>query len=110
MQILPEINKNPDTVYEVDPATFLYQVENAMLNAGETWNDSYACRLRWMQYCAGIWGYTTNNFTDCASFASGVYDNYNNVGKYATHIPHYVKFCLNRKLLTVICLMLLMYC
>ena len=26
-----------------------------------------------------------------ASFASGVYDNYNNVGKYATHIPHYVK-------------------
>lgn len=86
-----EINKNPDTVYDVDPEVYLYQVENAMLNAGETWADSYACRLRWMQYCTGIWGYYTTNFTDCAGFAGSVYDNYNTAGKYATHIAQYIK-------------------
>lgn len=86
-----EINKNPDTVYEVDPATFLYQVENAMCNAGEAWADSYACRLRWMQYCAGIWGYSTTNFTACAGWGNSLYSNYNTAGKYATHIPYYVQ-------------------
>lgn len=85
-----EINKNPDTVYNIDPEVCLYQVENVMSNAGETWADSYACRLRWMQYCAGIWGYSTTNFTECAGFAGSLYGNYNNAGKYATHIEHYV--------------------
>lgn len=86
-----EINKNPDTVYEVDPEVYLYQVENAMLNAGETWADSYACRLRWMQYCTGIWGYGTVNFTECAGWGGTVYGNYNTAGKYATHIPYYIQ-------------------
>ena len=86
-----EINKNPDTVYEVDPEVFLYQIENVMCNAGETWADSYACRLRWMQYCAGIWGYSTTNFTECAGWAGTLYSNYVNAGKYARHIPYYVK-------------------
>ena len=83
-----EINKNPDTVYEVDPEVFLYQIENVMCNAGETWADSYACRLRWMQYCAGIWGYSTTNFTECAGWAGTLYSNYVNAGKYARHIPY----------------------
>ena len=86
-----KINKNPDTVYEVDPEVFLYQIENVMCNAGETWADSYACRLRWMQYCAGIWGYSTTNFTECAGFSGSLYSNYVNAGKYARHIPYYVK-------------------
>ena len=86
-----EINKSPDTVYEVDPVIFLYEVENAMYTAGEAWADSYACKLRWMQYCTGIWGYSTTNFTDCAGFGDALYNDYNTVGKYAVHIPYYVE-------------------
>lgn len=86
-----EINKNPDTVYEVDPERFLYQVESQMYTASEAWSDSYACKLRWMQYCTGIWGYSTTNFTDCAGFGDALYTNYNNAGKYARHIPYYIK-------------------
>lgn len=85
-----EINKSPDTVYEVEPAVFFYQAENAMYTSGEAWSDSYACKLRWMQYCTGIWGYSTTNFTDCAGFGNTLYSNYNTVGKYATHIPYYI--------------------
>ena len=58
-----EINKSPDTVYEVEPAVFLYQAENAMYTSGEAWADSYACKLRWMQYCTGIWGYSCLLYT-----------------------------------------------
>lgn len=85
-----KINKNPDTVYEVDPATFLYQIENQISTSGTTWTDSYACKLRWLQYCANIWGYGTTNFTDIG-FGGGMYGEYNNMGKYARHIPYYIK-------------------
>lgn len=85
-----EINKNPDTVYEVSPERFLYQIESQMYTAGEAWADSYACKLRWMQYCTGIWGYSTTNFTDCAGFGSSLYSGYNNTGKYTRHIPYYI--------------------
>lgn len=84
-----KINKNPDTVYEVDPATFLYQIENQMCTSGTTWTDSYACKLRWLQYCANIWGYGTTNFTDIG-FGGGMYGEYNKIGSYARHIPYYI--------------------
>lgn len=83
-----EINKNPDTVYEVDPTTFLYQIENQMSTSGSTWTDSYACNLRWLQYCANIWGYSTTNFTDIGF--GGAYGEYNKIGSYARHIPYYI--------------------
>ena len=86
-----EINRNPDSVYEVDPKEFFYKVEFQMYTAGEAWSDSYALKLRWMQYCAGIWGYSTTNFTACAGFGRDLYKNYNEVGSYARHIPYYIE-------------------
>ena len=86
-----EINKNPDSVYEVDPVDFLYKAEFQMYTAGEAWADSYALKLRWMQYCSGIWGYSKTNFTACAGFGNELYKNYNQVGSYASHIPYYVE-------------------
>lgn len=85
-----EINKNPDTVYETDPATFLYQIESQISTAGTSWTDSYACKLRWLQYCSNIWGYSTTNFTDIG-FGGGMYGEYNKMGQYARHIPYYIK-------------------
>ena len=86
-----DINKNPDTVYEVNPVEFLYKVEFHMYTSGEAWADSYALKLRWMQYCAGIWGYSTTNFTACAGFGNELYKNYTQAGSYASHIPYYVE-------------------
>lgn len=83
------INKSPATVYEVDPVSFLYNIQTQASTAGTTWTESYACKLRWMQYCSGIWGYNTNNYTDLG--LGGSYGEYNTMGSYARHIPYYIE-------------------
>ena len=85
-----DINKNPDSVYEVDPVSFLYKIEDQMYTAGEAWSDAYACRLIWMQYCTNHW-YRNTTFTDVAGFGNNLYRAYNEVGKYTRHIPYYIK-------------------
>ena len=55
------------------------------------WDDSYACKLRWMQYCTGIWGYGTTNFTFFNSrIGETLYTEYNDVGSYTKHIEYLV--------------------
>lgn len=85
-----DINKSPATVYTVDPVTFLHNVQLQASTAGSTWMDSYATKLRWMQYCANIWGYSQTNFTDIGIGAS-MYSEYNEMGSYATHIRYYIE-------------------
>lgn len=86
-----DINKSVATVYEVDPIGLLYQVQAKSQSAGSTWTDSYACKLRWLQYCSNIWGYSTTNFTYFAtSIGSDLYNEYINMGSYARHIEYYV--------------------
>lgn len=86
-----DINTDSGTVLEVDPVSMLYQAESKYNNHQSTWDDSYACRLRWMQYCTGIWGYSTTNFTFFNSrIGETLYTEYNNVGSYTKHIEHLV--------------------
>lgn len=92
-----DINKSPATVYEVDPVTFLYNVQNQISTSGATWTDSYACKLRWMQYCANIWGYSQTNFTDIG-IGNSMYSEYITMGSYARHIEHYINQNMPEKL------------
>lgn len=86
-----DINTDSSTVLKVDPATFLYNVQSKGFTAGSTWYDSYACKIRWMQYCANIWGYSLTNFTYFTTLiGSDVYNEYNNMGAYAAHMEYYI--------------------
>ena len=86
-----EINNSVATVYDIEPVTMLYQVQNNAQGAGSTWTDSYACKLRWMQYCSNIWGYSQTNFTYFSgSIGSDLYKEYINMGGYARHIEYYI--------------------
>lgn len=85
-----DINKSPATVYTVDPVTFLHNVQLQASTAGSTWMDSYATKIRWMQYCSNIWGYSQTNFTDIG-IGGSMYSEYNEMGSYATHIKHYIE-------------------
>ena len=86
-----DINNSVSTVYEVDPLTFLYKVQERNQGAGSTWTDSYACKLRWLQYCSNIWGYSTTNFTYfSSSIGSDLYSEWLDMGGYATHIEYYI--------------------
>lgn len=85
-----DINRSPATVYEVDPVTFLHNVQLAASKAGSTWMDSYATKLRWMQYCSNIWGYSQTNFTDIG-IGGAMYSEYDEMGSYATHIKYYIE-------------------
>lgn len=86
-----DINTDAGTVLEVDPLTILYQVESNYNTYQSMWDDSYACKLRWMQYCTGIWGYSTTNFTFFNSrIGQTLYTEYNDIGSYAKHIESLV--------------------
>ncbi|HUH46425.1 MAG TPA: SusD/RagB family nutrient-binding outer membrane lipoprotein, partial [Arenibacter sp.] len=85
-----DINKSPATVYTVDPVTFLHNVQLEASKAGSTWMDSYATKLRWMQYCSNIWGYSQTNFTDIG-IGGAMYSEYKDMGAYATHIEEYIR-------------------
>ncbi|GBU08336.1 hypothetical protein AwDysgo_16670 [Bacteroidales bacterium] len=87
-----DINKSVATVYDVEPVSMLYQVQNNAQSSGSTWNDSYAARLRWMQYCANIWGYSTTNFTYFSiNIGSSLYHEYLNMGSYSRHLEYTIK-------------------
>lgn len=86
-----DINTDSGTVLDVNPMELLYQVESNYNTYQSMWDDSYACKLRWMQYCTGIWGYSTTNFTFFNSrIGQTLYTEYNNVGSYARHIEYLV--------------------
>ena len=86
-----KINTDTGTVLEVDPVTMLYQAESKYNTYQSMWDDSYACKLRWMQYCTGIWGYGTTNFTFFNSrIGETLYTEYNDVGSYTKHIEYLV--------------------
>lgn len=86
-----KINTDSGSVLEIDPVSALYQIESNYNTFQSMWDDSYACKLRWMQYCTGIWGYGTTNFTFFNSrIGQTLYTEYNNVGSYARHIEHLV--------------------
>lgn len=84
-----DINRSPATVYTVDPVTFLHNVQLGASTAGSTWMDSYATKIRWMQYCSNIWGYAQTNFTDLG-IGGAMYSEYNEMGSYAAHIEQYI--------------------
>lgn len=87
-----DINTDSGTVLEVNPISMLYQAESKYNTYQSMWDDSYACKLRWMQYCTGIWGYSTTNFTFFNSrIGETLYTEYNNVGSYTKHIEHLVE-------------------
>lgn len=86
-----DINTDAGTVLEVDPLMLLYQVESNYNTYQSMWDDSYACKLRWLQYCTGIWGYGTTNFTFFNSrIGQTLYTEYNTMGSYTRHIEHLV--------------------
>lgn len=86
-----DINTDSGTVLEVDPVSMLYQAESKYNTYQSMWDDSYACKLRWMQYCTGIWGYGTTNFTFFNSrIGQTLYSEYNDVGAYTKHIEYLV--------------------
>lgn len=86
-----DINTDAGTVLEVDPLTLLYQVESNYNTYQSMWDDSYACKLRWLQYCTGIWGYGTTNFTFFNSrIGQTLYTEYNTMGSYTRHIEHLI--------------------
>ncbi|WP_339841333.1 SusD/RagB family nutrient-binding outer membrane lipoprotein [uncultured Maribacter sp.] len=85
-----DINKSPATVYTADPVTFLHNVQLNVSTASSTWVDSYATKLRWMQYCSNIWGYSQTNFTDIG-IGGTLYSEYNSMGSYVSHIPYYIE-------------------
>ena len=86
-----EINNSVATVYDVEPVTMLYQVQNHAQGASSTWIDSYASKLRWMQYCSNVWGYALTNFTYFSGrIGSDAYSEYIKMGGYARHIEYYI--------------------
>lgn len=86
-----KINTDTGTVLEVDPVTLLYQAESNYNTYQSMWDDSYACKLRWLQYCTGIWGYGTTNFTFFNSrIGQTLYSEYNDVGAYVRHMEYLV--------------------
>lgn len=85
------INTDSGTVIDIDPVSVLYQAQSKFNDYQSSWDDSYACKMRWMQYCTGIWGYSTTNFTFFNSrIGQTLYSEYNKVGSYVKHTEHLV--------------------
>ncbi|MGJ1431796.1 SusD/RagB family nutrient-binding outer membrane lipoprotein [Sphingobacterium spiritivorum] len=85
------MNTNPESITDINPESLFYTAQTQMLTPGNLWNDVYASKLRWMQYTANIWGYSTTNFTIFSSnIGADLYREYNNVGAYITNLEYIV--------------------
>lgn len=84
-----DLNTNPESLPEVAPQELLYTAETKMLTSGHCWNAIYASKYRWMQYGSGIWGYNLTNYTYFNNaIGNTIYDEYNDMGSYVTHIRY----------------------
>jgi hypothetical protein len=84
-----DFNTNPRTLAEAAPEALFYRASTEMLTSGQAWNTIYAAKYRWMQYGAGIWGYTLVQFTyHMNAIGDQVYGTYNNMGGYITNIEY----------------------
>lgn len=84
-----DLNTDPESRPEVEPQELFYSAQIQMLTSAHCWNAIYASKYRWMQYGTGIWGY---NLTQYSYFNNAVgntiYDEYNEMGSYVTHINY----------------------
>ena len=84
-----KLNTNPESLPDVEPEELLYTAEVQMLTSGHCWNAIYASKYRWMQYGSGIWGYNLTNYTYFSnSIGNTIYNEYNTMGTYVTHIRY----------------------
>ncbi len=84
-----DLNTNPESLPEVEPQELLYTAETKMLTSGHCWNAIYASKYRWMQYGSGIWGYNLTNYKYFGNaIGNTIYDEYNDMGSYVTHIRY----------------------
>lgn len=87
-----DMNTNPETLPVVQPEQLLYTAEVQALTSGHCWNAIYASKYRWMQYGAGIWGYSTTQYSFFMnSIGTTVYDEYNNMGGVITNIEYLIE-------------------
>lgn len=88
-QDFEELNTDPASLPKVQPEQLLYTAERNMLTAAHCWNAIYASKYRWMQYGAGIWGYTQVQYDYFStSIGNTIYEEYNTVGSYVTNIAY----------------------
>lgn len=83
------LNKDPASLPIVKPEDMLYTVETQILTAEHCWNTIYASKFRWMQYGAGIWNYSSVQFTYfTGNIGNNLYLEYNNIGSYVTNMGY----------------------
>lgn len=86
------MNINPESLPKVDPEGLFYTAQVEVLTSGHCWNSIYASKFRWMQYGAGIWGYTTTQYDYfMKSIGNSIYSEYNNMGSYVTHMRYLIE-------------------
>ncbi len=84
-----DMNTNPESLPSVKPEELLYTAETKMLTSGHCWSSIYASKFRWMQYGAGIWGYSTTNYTYFGNHVGDrIYSEFIEMGSYVTHLRH----------------------
>lgn len=84
-----DLNQDPASLPSVKPEEMLYTAEIQMLTAAHCWNTIYASKYRWLQYGAGIWGYTQVQYDYFStSIGNTIYDEYNEIGSYITNIAY----------------------
>lgn len=84
-----ELNRDPSSLPSVKPEEMLYTAEIQMLTAAHCWNAIYASKYRWLQYGAGIWGYSQTQYDYFStSIGNTIYNEYNEMGSYITNIAY----------------------
>ncbi|WP_165026639.1 SusD/RagB family nutrient-binding outer membrane lipoprotein [Dysgonomonas sp. ZJ279] len=83
------LNTDPASLPTINPEEMLYTAEINMLTSGHCWNAIYASKYRWLQYGAGIWGYTQTQYDYFStSIGNSIYGEYNDMGSYVTNIKY----------------------
>ncbi|MGL4851806.1 MAG: SusD/RagB family nutrient-binding outer membrane lipoprotein [Phocaeicola sp.] len=89
-----DINSNIETIYDVEPERFLYNVQtNTRSSSWEWYYDYYCAQMRWLQYGCRIIGNTATTFT---YFNSNIFEQryrlcFLNTGSYMKHM----EYCVN---------------
>ncbi|MCD8193667.1 MAG: SusD/RagB family nutrient-binding outer membrane lipoprotein [Tannerellaceae bacterium] len=85
-----DLNENPKSLPEVNPEELFYSAQIKTLTPGHAWNSIFASKFRWMQYGAGIWGYSTVQFEYFSDeIGNAIYKEYNEMGGLVTNM-HYL--------------------
>lgn len=93
-----DMNIDPRSEQAVTPERLFYTAQIQTLTSGHCWNGIWASKARWLQYGAGIWGYTNIQYTYFSgAIGNTIYNEYNEMGSYVTDLAYQASLLENKE-------------